>query len=56
MRWVSGPFYKVICRVADEQFEKVRQCPDHVIITESVLGDEDIAVAFQPREEWPKIF
>jgi hypothetical protein len=29
---------------------------DHVILTESALGNQEVAIAFKPREEWPKAF
>jgi peptidyl-tRNA hydrolase len=52
--WLSGPFYKVVCKVTDEEFEKAKTIEDHVVLTESGLGDQEIAIAFKPREEWPK--
>jgi len=57
--WISGingPFYKVICKVGDLEFEKAKELEKHVIITESRLGNEEVAIAFMPREEWPKSF
>ena len=54
--WLSGPFYKVVCRVSADQFEQARQTPDHVVITESKLDNQEVAIAFRPREEWPKAF
>jgi hypothetical protein len=55
-QWLSGPFYKVICRVSEEEFEKSRLVPDHVVVTESALDGAEVAVAFKPRQEWPKWF
>lgn len=54
--WLSGPFYKVICKANDQEFEQAKQTEDHVIITESALDDQEIALAFKPREEFPKSF
>ena len=54
--WISGPFYKVICKVNDSEFEKAKELEKHVILTESKLDDKEIAIAFMPREEWPKSF
>jgi peptidyl-tRNA hydrolase len=54
--WLSGPFYKVICKVGDKEFEKAKETADHVILTESALGDQEVAISFKPREEWPKHF
>ena len=54
--WLGGPFYKVICKVTTRQFEDAKQVPDHVVMTESALEDREVAIAFKPREEWPKSF
>ncbi len=55
-KWLSGPFYKVVCKVNEKEFRKAKEFDDSVILTESTLGDEEIAIAFKPREEWPKSF
>jgi len=52
--WVSGKFYKTVCRVNDKEFEKAKSYPDHVVITESALDEQEVALAFSPRREWPK--
>lgn len=54
--WLSGPFYKAVCRVNDKEFEKAKECPDHVVLTESALDSQEVAMAFRPRQEWPKAF
>jgi hypothetical protein len=54
--WLSGPFYKVVCRVSDEEFERAKATEDHVVLTESALGGQEVAIAFKPREDWPKAF
>jgi hypothetical protein len=54
--WLAGPFRKVICRVNDEEFESAKTCEDHVVLTESALDQQEVAIAFRPREEWPKSF
>ena len=54
--WLSGPFYKVVCKVTDEEFEKAKTIEDHVVLTESGLGGQEVAIAFKPREEWHKSF
>lgn len=56
VEWLSGPFYKAICTVNEVEFEKAKECPDNVVITESELGNREVAIAFKPREEWPKPF
>ena len=55
-QWLSGPFYKVVCRVTDPEFEKAKTVDDHVVLTESALEGHEVAIAFKPREEWPKMF
>ena len=54
--WVGGTFYKVICKVNDKEFEKAKAFDDHVVLTESALDHQEVAIAFKPREEWPKAF
>lgn len=53
--WVAGLFRKVVCRVADETFEKLKKYDDFVIQGEVKLGEE-VALVFRPRVEWPKAF
>lgn len=55
-QWLEGPFRKAVCKVSDEEFERAKQVPDHVLITESALGGQEVALAFRPRVEWPKSF
>jgi peptidyl-tRNA hydrolase len=55
-QWLSGPFKKVICKVDAAQFEQARAVADHVVMTESALDGREVALAFCPREEWPKSF
>ena len=54
--WLAGSFYKVVCRVSPQEFERAKNFEDRVIITESALNHEEVALAFKPREEWPKDF
>jgi len=54
--WLSGPFYKTVCKVTDAEFEKAKEYPDHVVLTESALSDREVAIAFKPRKGWPKAF
>jgi len=50
IEWLKGSFYKV----NDSEFEKAKQFEDSVIITESNLYNQEIAIAFKPREDWSK--
>ncbi len=56
--WVEGTFFKAVCAVNDKEFENAKACPDHMVITESALDDQEVAIAFLPRhdDEWPKSF
>lgn len=54
--WLAGPFHKVVCRVSDTEFESAKAFKDNVVLTESALDGAEVAIAFRPREEWPKAF
>lgn len=54
--WLAGPFYKAICKVSDAEFERAKEVADHVVLTESALDGQEVAIAFKPRAEWPKAF
>ncbi len=54
--WLSGLFYKVVCRVNDQEFEKAKEFEDYVLLTEAALEGREVVIAFRPREEWPKAF
>jgi hypothetical protein len=53
--WLSGNFKKVVCKVEISSFEKMKKYPDHIVQRESKL-DQEVAIAFCPRYEWPKSF
>ncbi|QDU58954.1 peptidyl-tRNA hydrolase [Aeoliella mucimassa] len=55
-QWLSGPFHKVVCKVTDQEFEHAKAVADQVVLTESSLDDQEVAIAFKPRDEWPKSF
>jgi hypothetical protein len=54
--WLSGPFRKAVCKVNAKEFENAKLVEDHVVLTESALGNREVAVAFKPRHEWPRMF
>lgn len=54
--WVSGIFRKVVCRVNDKEFATAKTFEKSVILTESALDDQEVCIAFCPREAWPKPF
>jgi len=55
-KWLSGPFWKIVCKVTDFEFQEMKKAEDHVVITESSLEDAEVAIAFRPRAEWHKSF
>lgn len=57
MAWLKDSFKKVVCKVNSEQFHKAAQAAENrYIVTESSLGGKEVAIVFQPREEWPEMF
>ncbi len=54
--WLAGPFRKAVCKVSPQEFENAKAVPDHVVLTESGLGGQEVAIVFRPRHDWPKIF
>lgn len=54
--WLSGPFFKAVCKVNPKEFESAKDVPDHVVLTESALDNKEVAIVFKPRHEWPKKF
>lgn len=55
-QWLSGPFFKAVCKVNAKEFENAKAVADHFVLTESALGNQEVAIVFKPREEWPKMF
>ena len=57
IRWLDHSFKKVVCKVSPEQFEQAKkEEPDHVVMTESMLAKQEIALAFRPKVHWPDFF
>lgn len=54
--WLAKSFRKVTCVADDRQFERAKREGLHVIITESNCDYEEQALAFCPREDYPKWF
>ena len=54
--WINGIFKKVVCVVSETEFTNAKQEPDHVILTESALENQEVCIAFSPREEYSKMF
>ncbi len=56
IKWINGIFKKVVCLANEIEFDKLKNETDFVIITESSLDNKEVALAFCPREEYPKMF
>lgn len=52
--WVRKSFRKCICKVNDKEFEKAKEIPDNMVVTESSLDGQEVAIVLKPRKEWPK--
>ena len=54
--WINGIFRKVICRVNEKEFKNAKNVEKNVLITESALDNNEVALVFCPRAEYPKMF
>lgn len=55
--WANpGPFYKTICAVSDDEFERAKAVEEYKVMTASELQGAEVALVFAPRREWPKMF
>jgi len=52
----SKPIARLRTRLNDSEFQAAKAFDDSVLLTESALGGEEVAIAFRPRDEWPKAF
>ncbi|WP_294200868.1 peptidyl-tRNA hydrolase [uncultured Chryseobacterium sp.] len=55
-KWMNGIFRKVVCTANTTEFENLKNENDFVLLTESALDNQEVALAFSPREEYPKKF
>lgn len=53
--WLDTSFKKVTCQVSDEEFAALKGVDYHVVLTESRLDHDEVAIVFAPRAEWPPI-
>ncbi|SDE13800.1 peptidyl-tRNA hydrolase [Pedobacter soli] len=54
--WINGIFKKVVCVVSEKEFENAKKEADHLVLTESALDNQEVCIAFSPREEYTKMF
>jgi peptidyl-tRNA hydrolase len=55
-KWLAGTQNKTVCKVSDEEFEAAKLVADGVVITERGMRNAEIALAYKPRDRWPKAF
>lgn len=54
--WLDHSFRKVTVKVTRDQFEQAKDDFGYVLLTESALNGQEVALAFHPRETWPDWF
>lgn len=56
VKWINGIFKKVVCLANETAFEQLKTETDFVLLTESMLDNREVCLAFCPREEYSKRF
>ncbi|TCZ66928.1 peptidyl-tRNA hydrolase [Flaviaesturariibacter aridisoli] len=54
--WINGIFKKVVCAVSETEFANAQKEADHVLLTESALDNQEVCLAFSPREDYSRMF
>jgi hypothetical protein len=54
--WLTRSPEPAYCVLDDEEFERVKSYSGAIVLTSDVMGGKEIAIAFEPREEWPDEF
>ncbi len=52
--WINSVFKKVVCKVNDKEFANSRTEIKNIVLTETALEGEEVAIAFCPRNEFSK--
>jgi len=54
--WLKSSFKKVTCAVTPAEFAMLKEVPDCIVVTESRLNGQEVAVVLKPRHpnEWPE--
>ncbi len=55
-KWIASIFKKVVCKVNDQEFENAKKEEKHIVLTESALNNQEVCIAFSPRETYSKQF
>lgn len=54
--WINTVFRKAVCKVSETEFEQAKAVEKNVLLTESALDNQEVCLAFSPRQEYPKSF
>ncbi|RTL07713.1 hypothetical protein EKK58_00805 [Candidatus Dependentiae bacterium] len=54
--WLDYSFRKVTVKVTRKEFEQAKDEYGWVLLTESALNGQEVALVFHPRENWPERF
>lgn len=54
--WLEKSFKKVTCAVSPAEFSMLKEVSDSIIVTESRLNGQEVAIVLKPRQpnEWPE--
>ena len=54
--WLKRSFKKVTCAVTPAEFAMLKEVPDNLVVTESRLNGQEVAIVLKPRQpnEWPE--
>lgn len=50
-KWLKSSFKKVTCETHQVNFEDAKKLGEHIVVTESALGDQETVLVFFPSEE-----
>ena len=55
-QWLDKSFKKVTCAVTPAEFAMLKEVDDYVVVTESRLNGQEVAIVLKPRQpnEWPE--
>lgn len=56
MDWLNNSFKKVTCSVTPAEFAILKAIPDNIVVTESRLNGQEVAIVLKPRQPnaWPE--
>jgi peptidyl-tRNA hydrolase len=54
--WINATFKKVVCKVNSTEFDLAKNEEKSLLLTESVLNNDEVCIVFCPREQYSKQF